>query len=150
MICAVLLVEPVPPSLEVMAPVVLVSTPRPTPMTFKPMVHDAPGASDVFDMLSEVAPGFAMIEPSQVEVRLLGFAIASPEGRLSAKATLCSVTTVFTLVMVKLKLVVPPTGTEAAPKELLIVGGAATVILADAVLPVPPFVEDTAPLRLFF
>jgi len=147
---AVLLVEPVPPSLDVMAPVVLFRTPKPTPVTFKEMVHDPPGVSDVLFMLREVAPEFAVTEPLQVVVRLLGVATANPAGRLSVKATLCKVTTVFTLVMVKFKLVEPPTGTDAAPNDLLIVGGAATVMPADAVLPVPPLVEVTAPLRLFF
>jgi hypothetical protein len=34
----------------------------------------------------------------------------------------------------------------AAPKALVIVGAAATVKLADAVFPVPPLVEVTAPV----
>src|SRR5215472_2958189 len=51
--------------------------------------------------------------------------------------------------MVKLRLVEPLRGTEAAPKALVIVGGATTVMLAFAVLPVPPFVEVACTLLFF-
>jgi len=44
--------------------------------------------------------------------------------------------------------VVPFSGIVAAPNALVIEGGVATVRLAEAVLPVPPFVEVTLPVVL--
>src|SRR6266853_1318856 len=52
--------------------------------------------------------------------------------------------------MVKVSEVVPFSGMLAAPKAFVMVGGAATVRLAEAVLPVPPLVELTAPLVLVY
>jgi hypothetical protein len=51
--------------------------------------------------------------------------------------------------MVKVKLVEPFSGMLAAPKALIITGGAATVTLALDVLPVPPSVEVTCTLLFF-
>src|SRR5262245_28224703 len=51
--------------------------------------------------------------------------------------------------MVKVKLVEPFTGMPAAPKALMITGGATTVIEAFEVLPVPPSVEVTCTLLFF-
>src|SRR5260370_14199384 len=49
------------------------------------------------------------------------------------------------LVMVKVSEVEPFNGMLAAPNTLTMVGGVATAIFAVAVLPVPPFVEETLP-----
>src|SRR4029077_11115874 len=54
------------------------------------------------------------------------------------------------LAMVKVKLVDPFNGMLAAPNALVMVGGDAPVTLDDAVFPVPPFVEVTFPVVLFF
>src|SRR5215471_11092104 len=51
--------------------------------------------------------------------------------------------------MVKVRLVEPFNGIEAAPNALMITGGATTVIDAFAVLPVPPSVEVTCTLLFF-
>src|SRR5258708_26247117 len=51
--------------------------------------------------------------------------------------------------MVKVKLVEPFSGTLAAPKALMITGGATTVIGAFEVLPVPPSVDVTCTLLFF-
>ena len=48
--------------------------------------------------------------------------------------------------MVKLRLVEPFSGIEAAPNDLMMTGGPTTVMLALEVLPVPPFVELTVTL----
>src|SRR5258708_14939714 len=50
--------------------------------------------------------------------------------------------------MVKVKLVEPPRGMLAAPKALMIAGGATTVIVALDVFPVPPSVDVTCTLLL--
>src|SRR5215510_6447382 len=53
--------------------------------------------------------------------------------------------------MVNVRLVEPFSGIAAAPKALLIVGGEPTVRVAVLlVAPVPPLVELTAPVVLFF
>ena len=52
--------------------------------------------------------------------------------------------------MVNVSEVVPFSGMLAAPNALVIDGGVATVKLAEAVLPVPPLVELTAPLVLVY
>jgi len=51
--------------------------------------------------------------------------------------------------MVKVKLVLPLSGTVDAPNVLLIEGGKVTMMLAEAVPPVPPSVDVTAPVMLF-
>src|SRR5215831_16063399 len=51
--------------------------------------------------------------------------------------------------MVKVRLVEPPTAMPAAPKALMITGGATTVMEAFEVLPVPPSVELTCTLLFF-
>jgi hypothetical protein len=48
--------------------------------------------------------------------------------------------------MLNVRVVVPFNGIVDAPKAFTIVGGVATVSGAVAVLPVPPFVEETAPV----
>lgn len=52
--------------------------------------------------------------------------------------------------MVNARVDVPVGAMEFGEKDLLINGGATTVTDALAVLPVPPFVEVTAPVVLFF
>ena len=51
---------------------------------------------------------------------------------------------------VKVSVVLPFNGMLSAPKDLLMVGGSATMMLAVAADPVPPFVEVTALVELFF
>ena len=58
------------------------------------------------------------------------------------------VTFVFGLAMLNVSEVVPFSGIVAAPKSFVMVGGVATERFAVAVLPVPPFVEETAPVVL--
>jgi len=70
---------------------------------------------------------------------------------VSVKPTPVKPTVVFGLVIVKLKLVVPPTAMFAAPNDFEIVGGAITVNVAVLlVVPVPPSFEVIAPVVLFF
>src|SRR5262249_4586742 len=54
------------------------------------------------------------------------------------------------LVMVKASVEVPPGRIDEGVNDLTRVGGLATVSVAEAVLPVPPFVEVTLPVVLFF
>jgi len=77
-------------------------------------------------------------------------ATVSPVGIVSVSATPVS-GTVFAagLVMVKVRDVVLFSGIAATPKALAMDGGATTTRLDEAVPPVPPSVEVTAPVVLF-
>lgn len=99
------------------------------------------------DKLTLPEPAAAVAVPPQVLASPLGVATTNPAGRLSVKATPVSAMLLLTgLVIVKLSEVEPFKGILAAPKALTIVGGVATERLAVAELPVPPFVELTAPV----
>jgi hypothetical protein len=81
--------------------------------------------------------------PPQEPVSPLGVATAKPTGSVSVKATPVSAMVVFELVMVKLRLALPPTATVDDPKLFVIDGGPKTAMLAVEVLPVPALVEAT-------
>ena len=67
------------------------------------------------------------------------------------KATPVSATVLAAgLVTVKVSVVVPFSGMEIGLNAFAITGGATTMTLAEAVKPVPPSVEVTAPVVLFF
>src|SRR5882724_622054 len=142
-------VFPVPPSVEVTC-TLLFLVPAVVPVTFTDNVHEALTATVPPDRLTDPEPATAVAVPPHVLVRPFGVATTKPAGRLSVNATPVSATPAFGFVMVKVSEVEPFSGIVAAPNALLIVGGAATVRLADAVLPVPPFVEVTFPVVLFF
>src|SRR5713226_1778642 len=116
-------VFPVPPSVEVTC-TLLFFTPAVVPVTFTVAV------------------------PPQVLDNPLGVATTRPAGRLSVKAIPVSAMVVFGFVMVKVNDVVPFKGMLAAPNALVMVGGEATTRFAEAVPPVPPLVELTAPVVL--
>ena len=147
-------VLPVPASVEVTC-TLLAFTPAVVPVTSAESVQDEPAAGDAVsvppDKLILPLPATAVIVPLPQEPVMFGVtATTRPAGRLSVNATPLSVVAVFGLVMAKVKLVEPFTEIVAAPNTFTIVGGEATVKLADAVLPVPPFVEDTFPVVLLF
>src|SRR5579859_1824104 len=138
---AVLLVVPVPPSIEVTAPVVLLLLPAVVPATSTEKVQVDPTAGDAVsvppDRLMLPLPAGAVIVPLPQEPVTLGIAATTtPAGRLSVKATPLRALAVFGLVMVKLRVLV-------ALKALLMVGGAMTVRLAFEAFPMPPSVELT-------
>ena len=95
-------------------------------------------------------PTTAVAVPPQVLFNPLGVATTKPAGRLSVNAIPLSATPVFGLLMVNVSDVVPFNGMLAAPNALAMDGGEATVRLAEAVLPVPPFVEVTFPVVLVY
>src|SRR5712691_2942744 len=74
-----------------------------------------------------------------------------PVGSVSVKATpFRAVVLAAGLVMVNCSEVVPVSGIEVGLKALLSVGGAITLRVAEAVPPVPPSVEVTLPVVLFW
>src|SRR6266849_2505829 len=144
-------VLPVPPSVDVTC-TLLFFAPAVVPVTFTEKVQEELVAKVAPDRVTLPEPAVAvMVPPPQLPVRPFGVATTRPAGSVSVNAIPVSeMVLIAGFVMVKLKLVEPFNGIVAAPKDLVMVGGLATVTLADAVLPVPPFVEVTFPVVLFF
>jgi hypothetical protein len=141
-------VLPVPPLVEVTAPVVLFLTPAVLPVTVTVMVQLELGGID--PPLTEIVPGAVVVSvpPPQVLEVLLG--TVSPEGRLSVKPTPVRVVVVFELVIVNVRTLVPLNGMVEASNDFEIEGGAITVRVAVLlVVPVPLSLELTAPVVLF-
>lgn len=142
-------VFPVPPSVELTAPVTLFWTPTVVPVTFTEMVHVPLGAKEALASVTEPEPATAVIvgSPQPLLVKpLLELATVKPTGSVSLNPTPLKPLPLLGLVMVKVRLVELPTPMMAAPKALVIKGGAATTRVAIAVLPVPPLVEVTMTL----
>ena len=103
------------------------------------------------DRLNVPEPGLAVSVPPHVPMRLFGVAITIPAGKLSVNAIPARVT-VFAagLVRVNVSVEVPFGAIRFGVKDFAREGGATTVTDAAAVPPVPPDVEFTAPVTLFF
>jgi len=149
---AALLVAPVPPLVELTAPVVLTLFPKVVGVTFTVTAHE---------LLAEIVPPLRLIEvlpavavnvpPLHVLVAPGVAATCRPAGKLSVTATPLKAVPVLGLVMVNVMVDVPPTEVLVGEKALLMLGGATTVTLAVLLLaPVPPSVELTAPVVLVF
>ena len=107
--------------------------------------HEPPPGIEPFARLTEPAPPPAVRVPLQV-LLALGFAATTrPFGNVSVKATPLSARLALLFVMLNVSVVVPFNGIELAVKLLVMDGAEPTVRLADAVLPVPPLVDVTAP-----
>jgi hypothetical protein len=110
-------VPPVPPSVEVTLPVVLVCRPAAVPVTLIENVQEPLAAIVPPDKLIAFVPAVAVIVPApHVPVRPFGVEITRPAGSVSLKATPVSAVVVFGFVMVKLSEVEPFSGMLAAPK----------------------------------
>jgi hypothetical protein len=146
---AVLLVVPGPPSFELRTPVVLFFTPAVVPVTFTEMAHDAPAATVPLPRLTEVALAAAVNVPPQVLLAFGALATCTPLGSASLKETPVKASDAFGLLMVKLRVDIPPTAMLPGEKLLLMVAALPTVSVAVLlVVPVPPSVELTAPVVL--
>ena len=144
-------VLPVPPLVELTAPVVLVYCPEVAPVTFTTTVQEVFVAMVLPVRLMLPEPATAVAVPPHVLVSALGVETTSPAGKESVNAApVCATWLAAGLVMVKVSDVVPFSGIAAAPKALAIDGGATTLMLAEAVPPVPPSIEVTLPVVLFF
>ena len=137
-------VFPVPPLVELTAPVVFVYWPDAAPVTVTLNWH--------WPFTAIVAPVRAIpvgavvvsVPPHTVDVPL---ATVNPVGNVSVNATPASATVLAAgLVMVKVSDVVAFSAIVEGLNTLAIDGGATTVRFALAVLPVPPSVEVTAPV----
>ena len=131
-------VPPLPPCVEVIAVVVLFCWPATVPLMFTEKVQEVLCARLAADSVTAFVPCVAVMDPPpQVPARPLGVETTSPAGNVSLKAMPLSVVAVLLFCTVKLREVEPPSGMLAAPKDLMITGGATTVMLALEVLPVP-------------
>ena len=140
-------VLPVPPLVEVTLPVVLVYCPEAAPVTVTLNWH--------WLLTAMVAPvraipvGFVVVSvpPQTVAV---AFATVKPVGSASVNATPVRAT-VFAagVVIVNVRDVVAFRAMLDGLKTLAMDGGATTLMEAEAVPPVPPSVEVTAPVVLF-
>src|SRR5215472_10890574 len=119
---AVLLVEPVPPSVELMAPVVLLIVPAPVPVTLRLMVHDVLAPRVPLLRLTELEPAVAVTVPPQLSTTFGVAATARPPVQESLKATPLRLEA-FVLLMVKVSEVVALSAIAEAPNALLMVGG---------------------------
>jgi hypothetical protein len=143
-------VPPAPPFAEVTAPVVLLSAPVVVPVTFTVKLHEELAPRIAPARITLAVPCVAvMVPPPQVPVSPLGVATTKPEGKVSVKPTPVSDVPVLGFDTVKVNVVLPPSGTVAAPKDFVIVGTATTVTDAFEVLPAPAVVEVTETLLFF-
>jgi len=149
---AVLLVVPVPPSVEVTAPLVLFLTPAVVPVTSTFTVQ-VPPPDDMVPPLnvSDVSPAFGVNVPPHDVLAFGVEATANPDGSVSVNPTPVRVVVVLLLVMVKVRVVVPPSGIVAAPNAFEMVAGPTTVTVAVLlVAPAPLSVELMTPVVLFW
>jgi hypothetical protein len=141
-----LAVFPVPPLVELTAPDVLVNVPEVVPVTLTERTQELLTAIVPPVRLMPVPPAVATTVPPQVLVKPFGVATSRPVGSVSVKATPASATVLAAgLVMVKVRVVVPFTAIAVGLNAFAMEGGATTVSGAEAVLPAPPLVDDTAP-----
>jgi hypothetical protein len=137
-------VLPVPPLVDVTLPVVLVKVPSEAPVTVTLKVQVPPPAIDA--PLSEIVRVAAVVVTVPLQAAKLPFATLKPTGSTSVNATPVSASEGFGLVIVNVRVDVPPTAMVVGLNDLLMLGGATTVMLAEAVLPVPPLAELTLPV----
>jgi hypothetical protein len=109
----------------------LFAVPTVVPVTLTEKVQEAPPGkvAPVRDTLPELGTA-VIVPPPQFPIRpLLGVDTIRPAGSVSVKATPFSAMVAFGLLMVKLKVVVPPTPIAAAPNALMMLGGAIKLTL---------------------
>ena len=142
-----LAVKPVPPLVELTAPVVLLATPDVVSDTVAvtvqlPLAAIVPPLSTIDVEVEEATEPLVQVVATPVWV--------IPEGRLSVTATpVRAAVFVAGFEIVRVNVVEPVVcAMLAAANDLVIVGGAITTIVAEPVLPVPPLVELTAPVVL--
>ena len=148
---AVLEVVPVPPFVELTAPVVLAYEPAVAEVTFTEIAQVAPGAALVplvrpMEVLPAAPP---VIVPPQVLVTPGVPATTRPDGKASLTARPVRATVLaagFVIVRVRTELAL--IATLVGAKAFVIVGGISTAKVAEAVPPVPSFVELTVPVVL--
>jgi hypothetical protein len=146
---AVLLVVPVPPLVELTAPVVFEAEPACVPVTLTDTAQVLPALAMLPpDRLMLELDAAAVTVPLQVLLTLGAAATCNPVGRVSLTATPVRLTVLAEgLVIVNVRELVPLTAIEVGLKAAVIVGGATTVsVPLVAAEPVGPFVDVTVPV----
>lgn len=148
---AVLLVTPVPPSVEVTLLVVLFLVPAVVPFTVSEKVQDPLAASVPPESVTlEGGPITGVIVPPPQDPVTVVEVNCNPAGRLSVKPIPVKPTVVLGLLTWKLIVVVATfKATLRSANDFTTVGGATTVRLSLAAVPDPPSVEFTV-TELFF
>jgi hypothetical protein len=143
------LFEADPDSVAVTGPELFAKAPALVPFTTADTVQLAPAARVPPVRLTLDEPAVAVAVPPQVFDRLVVAFTTMPDGRESVKAIPLRAWLGLGLVMARLSVEVPFSGIDVGLKDLVMVGGAATLRVAvfDA-KPVPPLVEETAPVVL--
>jgi hypothetical protein len=122
-------------------------TPLAVPVTFTLKVHDALAANVALARPTLPDPAEAVIvPPPQVPANPFGVATTNPAGSESVNATPVNADEEFGLFTANVSEVEPFNAMLAAPNVFVIAGGDATEMFAVAIFPVPPLVEDTAPV----
>ena len=146
---AVLLVAPVPASVEVIALVVFSFVPEVVPLTLTVKVQTEPVAGEAVnvppDRLRLLLPAIAMIVPLPHEPDTFGVgATTSPAGRLSVNPTPLRPLVIFGLLIVKLNVLMEFNGILAGVNAFVIVGLTGTGLTVTTVAadgaPVQPFI----------
>src|SRR5260370_165479 len=155
---------PVPPLVELTLPVVLSLEPEVVGVTLTLTAHELLAAIPPPLRLMEVLPAAAVNVPPQLSLALGTAATCRPVGKLSVTATPLKAVPVFGLVMVKVRVEVPPTAvmvnvrdvvpfraTVEEPNAFAIEGGPSTASVAVLLVPPAPVsFELTAPVVLLF
>src|SRR5271169_3534773 len=145
-----LAVVPVPPLVELTAPVVFVLTPEVVLVTLPVMVQLPLVGIEAPLMLTVLVPTPPPVSAAPEQLVVAAVEKVIPGGRVSLTATPDSATLFAGFVMVMVIVEVPvPTAMLADPNDLVMVGAASTARVALAVVPVPPLVELTLPVTLF-
>jgi sorbitol-specific phosphotransferase system component IIC len=138
-------VLPVPALADVTDPVVFVYWPAVAPVTVTLNWQEPPAATVAPN--SEIPVGAVVVRvPPHTVAELL--ATVKPVGSVSVNATPLSAVAAFPFVMVNVSELVVFNGICVGVKAFEMLGGESTVRFAVAVFPVPPLVDDTAPVVL--
>ena len=130
---------PVPPLVELIVPVVLVTGPGAVAVTFTERTQEELAATVAPVSETVPDPAAAITAPPHVLAKPFGVATTIPAGSASVNATPVSPTVFATgFVIVNVNEVDAFNAMLAAPNTFAIEGGASTVTLAEAVPPVPP------------
>src|SRR5438128_1251896 len=114
------------------------------PMTLTENVHEPLASIVAPDRLTLVAPaGAPIVPPTHDPDSPFGVATARPLGKLSVKLTPLSEVEPFGLVRLNVRVVVPVSGMDAAPKAFVMVGVAGRICTSCCVLGMP-FVKIVA------
>lgn len=132
-------------------PDTFVYTPEEAPVTLTTTAQELLTAKLPPVRLRDVEPATAEAVPPHEFERPLGVATTRPAGSVSEKATPASATVLAAgFVMVKVRVEVPLRETVVGAKASIIDGGATMLTLAEAAPLVPPSVEVTVEVVLFF